>query len=107
MSDLETDAVVRLSAGRVAAVTRHGPVLSSGPGRGEGRRRHDRGTFEAALGPRDRAVIALLSLLWSACLVAFWQWWVQPVHQASAAGAVLDAVVLGYLTCFPSSSSCR
>jgi cellulose synthase/poly-beta-1,6-N-acetylglucosamine synthase-like glycosyltransferase len=89
--------IKRLSAGKVAEATRHGPVLSAGPHR----RKLNRGTFMLALRPKDRVIIAVLSVLWGVCLVGFWQWWLQPVHQTSALGAVLNAIALGYLTCFP------
>jgi cellulose synthase/poly-beta-1,6-N-acetylglucosamine synthase-like glycosyltransferase len=87
----------RLSAGKVAQATRYGPVIAAGLPR----RRLKRGTFAFALGARDRTLIAVLSVLWGAGLAGFWQWWLQPVHQASALGAVLNAFALGYLTIFP------
>lgn len=96
-----TDAVAlqiqRLSGGKVAEATRYGPVLSAR----QLRKKLDRGTFVLALRPRDRIIVAVMSVLWGVCLVGFWQWWLQPVHQTSSYGAVLNAVALGYLTCFP------
>jgi cellulose synthase/poly-beta-1,6-N-acetylglucosamine synthase-like glycosyltransferase len=89
--------IKRLSVGRVAEATRYGPVLSVKPQR----RRLDRNTFAPALRPRDRRIIAVLSVLWAVCLADFWQWWLEPVHQTSAYGTALNGVVLGYLTCFP------
>lgn len=89
--------IKRLSAGKVAETTRYGPVLSAGPQR----RKLGRRTFVRALRPRDRVVVALLSALWGVCLVDFWQWWVRPVHQTSIYGALLNALALVYLTCFP------
>jgi hypothetical protein len=35
------------------------------------------------------------------CLADFWQWWLPSVNQTPAYGTALNAVVLGYLTCFP------
>lgn len=75
----------------------HGPVLRRRPQR----RKLNRGTFVFALRPKDRAVIATLSVLWAGCLIVFWRWWLEPVHQPSILGAILNAVALGYLTCFP------
>lgn len=96
--DTVTLQVKRLSGGGVARATRYGPVLSD---RSRRRRRLDRGTFVPALRPRDRAIVAALSVLWGICLVDFWVWWLQPAHQTSVPGAVLNAIALGYLTCFP------
>ena len=89
--------IKRLSAGQVAEATMYGPVIATGPRR----RKLRRGTFVFALRPRDRAIIAALSVLWGGCLVFFWRWWLQPVHQTSAIGTILNVIALGYLTCFP------
>ncbi len=89
--------IKRLSVGRVAQATRYGPILAVKPQR----RKLDRKTFGYALSPRDRIIVAVLSVLWSLCLVVFWVWWFQPYHQTSAYGTVLNAFVLAYLTIFP------
>lgn len=89
--------IKHLSAGKVAEATKFGPVLSAG----QPRRKLNHATFKVALRPKDRVVIAVLSTLWGACLFDFWRWWLQPVHQTFPFGAVLNAVALGYLTCFP------
>lgn len=88
--------IKRLSSGQVTDATMYGPVLAAAR-----RRKLNRGTFVLTLRPRDRVIIAALSVLWSGSLVVFWRWWLQPVHQTSALGAILNAIALGYLTCFP------
>lgn len=89
--------VKQLARGRIEKVSRHGPVISR-----QAPRRTLRGsTFKPMLRPADRIVIAFLSLCWAVCLVDFWIWWLEPAHRTTIYGAVLNAVVLGYLTCFP------
>jgi cellulose synthase (UDP-forming) len=89
--------VRRLSNGRVAKATRHGPVISSAAQS----RRLRKSTFSAALGPSDRLAVIVLSVCWLACLVDFWVWWLQPVHLANLFGIIANSIVLFYLTCYP------
>jgi cellulose synthase/poly-beta-1,6-N-acetylglucosamine synthase-like glycosyltransferase len=89
--------VQRRAKGKVAEVTRHGPVIA----RDTTRRTLRRSTFAPALGRADRVIIAVLSVCWAICLADFWAWWLEPVHQTTVYGTVLNAIVLAYLTCFP------
>jgi cellulose synthase/poly-beta-1,6-N-acetylglucosamine synthase-like glycosyltransferase len=89
--------VKQFSRGIVERASRYGPVISSmAP-----HRRLRRSTFSPILSPIDRAIISLFSLLWMICLVDFWVWWLEPGHQTSAYGSILNGIVLTYLTCFP------
>jgi cellulose synthase/poly-beta-1,6-N-acetylglucosamine synthase-like glycosyltransferase len=95
-ADTVESQIKRLSVGKVAEVTNYGPVLAAKAQR----RKLDRATFAPALRPRDRGMVAVLSVLWGVSLVGFWRWWLQPAHQTSVYGTALTAVALGYLTCF-------
>src|SRR5664280_551707 len=47
---------------------------------------------------RDRVAIAALMVCWSACVVSFWIWWLQPVHQVSVGRSIVVAGLLLYMT---------
>ena len=87
----------RLSAGSVEKVLPSGPVLAP--------RRERRGlrksTFGYVLGPRDRLVVASLSICWAACVVAFWAWWLEPSHRLGLFGLVANSAVLLYVSGYP------
>jgi cellulose synthase (UDP-forming) len=89
--------VRRLSRGRVAKATRHGPVISPATSS----RRLRRSTFSAALRPGDRLVVSIISVCWLACLANFWIWWLEPGHRTNLFGTVANSIVLFYLTCYP------
>ena len=89
--------VRRLSRGRVARSTRYGPVISPAPRS----RRLRKSTFSAALSPRDRLAVYVISACWLACLADFWVWWLQPAHRANLFGIIANSIVLFYLTCYP------
>lgn len=89
--------VKKRSKGAIAEVNRHGPVIASGVRR----RRLRKSTFAPVLSTTDRIMIAVLSACWMASLIDFWVWWLQPAHQITLYGSILNTVVLVYLTCFP------
>jgi cellulose synthase/poly-beta-1,6-N-acetylglucosamine synthase-like glycosyltransferase len=89
--------VKQFSRGMVERASRYGPVISSmAP-----HRRLRRSTFSPILSPTERVIISFVSLMWVICLVDFWIWWLEPVHQTSAYGSILYGIVLTYLTCYP------
>lgn len=89
--------VTRLSRGTVEKVTSLGPIIA----RDAPRRRLRKSTFVPQLSVADRVIVAGLSLCWALYLLDFWKWWLEPVHQDSVLGSVLNAIVLLYLTGFP------
>jgi cellulose synthase (UDP-forming) len=89
--------VTRLSRGTVEKVTGHGPIIA----RDAPRRTLSKSTFVSQLGVADRIIMAVLSLCWVLCLINFWVWWLEPAHQTSVVGSVLNAIALLYLTAFP------
>ena len=91
------ESVIRLSQGTIEKVTRLGPTIA----RDTPRRRLRKSTFTPQLNLTDRIIVAALSLCWALCLLDFWVWWLEPVHQNSTLGSVLNAIVLLYLTGFP------
>lgn len=89
--------VMRLSQGTIQKVTRLGPTIAPDAPH----RRLRKSTFVPQLNVTDRVIVAVLSLCWALCLIGFWAWWLEPVHQDSILGTVLNAIVLLYLTGFP------
>jgi cellulose synthase/poly-beta-1,6-N-acetylglucosamine synthase-like glycosyltransferase len=87
----------QLSRGSVRKISASGPVLAPRPRRKE----LSTSTFTAALSPRSRFLVAVLSLGWAACLAGFWRWWLAPAHRTSTAGLVVNSAILFYLTCYP------
>jgi cellulose synthase/poly-beta-1,6-N-acetylglucosamine synthase-like glycosyltransferase len=85
------------SRGVIAEVRGHGPVIAAGLRR----RKLRKSTFAPVLSVTDRVVIAALSVCWALCLADFWAWWLQPGHQVTLYGSIINTVVLAYLTCFP------
>lgn len=83
--------------GTIAQVNRHGPVIAPGVQR----RSLRKSTFSPVLRRSDRVLIGIMSACWAVCLADFWDWWLEPVHQTTVYGSVLNAIVLAYLTCFP------
>lgn len=90
-------AIARLSVGRVREITRYGPVIS--PGKRD--KRLLKATFRRQLSRADQVVIAFLSLMWGGCLIDFWYWWLEPGHQTTLYGSILNSIALVYLTIFP------
>jgi cellulose synthase (UDP-forming) len=90
--------VKRLSRGTVEKVSHYGPMISR---EAPPQRRLRKATFRPLLSRADRVWVAFLSLCWAICLVAFWVWWLEPVHQTSTFGTILNGTVLLYLTGFP------
>ena len=90
--------VKRLSRGTVEKVTRYGPMISRAA---PPQRSLHKTTFRPLMSRADRVRVAFLSLCWAICLVAFWGWWLEPVHQTSTFGTILNGMVLLYLTGFP------
>jgi cellulose synthase (UDP-forming) len=86
-----------LSEGRVDQVSPSGPAI--GPARQV--RRLRRSTFSWALGRMDRVLIAVMSVAWLACLVAFWVWWLEPGHRVGTFGVIVNSLVLAYVSGFP------
>ena len=85
-----------------------GPLLigttPSGPlfaGRRAVFRRFRPETLVRLLQRRERITIAVLTLVWAACLVDFWFWLLQPAHRASVVGLVLNGTLLLYLSVLP------
>jgi hypothetical protein len=87
----------RLSFGSVRDVRPSGPVLD---GR-RVRRRARRATFEPAVGPGTRVVLALLGVWWGCALVSFWFWLLLPQHRVGVPGLLLNAAVLLHLSVMP------
>ncbi|MFC7221006.1 glycosyltransferase family 2 protein [Streptomyces polyrhachis] len=86
-----------LSGGAVSAIGPDGPVLVAG--RPDRRARPD--SFVRAFSRGDRVLVALFSLGWTACLVWFWAWWLQPEHRTGWFGLVVNSALLLYLTYLP------
>jgi cellulose synthase/poly-beta-1,6-N-acetylglucosamine synthase-like glycosyltransferase len=91
-------AVRRLSGGNVVEIRPSGPVLSK---TGARRRSLSPETFVPALGIRDRVLIAGLTAGWVTCVVAFWIWWLEPVHRVGWVGLVLNSLLLFNLSIQP------
>jgi cellulose synthase (UDP-forming) len=87
----------RMSGGLVEKVLPIGPVLAPDPQR----RKLRKSTFGYVLSPATRALVAVLSLGWAACLVSFWVWWLQPSHRITLMGELLNSVLLVYVLCYP------
>jgi cellulose synthase (UDP-forming) len=88
--------VKQLSGDSIQKVTPGGPVLARLP-----KRRLRSSTFSPAVGTRVRILITVLSTGWIACLANFWVWWLEPSHRTSAAGTVINSLIIAYVTCFP------
>jgi cellulose synthase/poly-beta-1,6-N-acetylglucosamine synthase-like glycosyltransferase/beta-mannanase len=54
------------------------------------------GGLAKALPRRDRVALAALAGLWLASVVFFWLWWLEPAHQATLAGLVVNSAVLAF-----------
>jgi cellulose synthase (UDP-forming) len=83
---------------RVVSAPPSGPVLA---GQGPPSRTVRTDTFSPVLGRRDRVLVAALTAGWVACLGFFWLWWLQPEHTVTAAGMVVNSLLLAYLTAIP------
>lgn len=90
--------VTAMSAGNVVGIAASGPVLATRAGR---QRKLSKATLAPALSGSDRLVMALLTVGWLTCLVAFWVWWLAPAHRVTLAGLVLNSLVLCYVSGFP------
>lgn len=54
----------------------------------------------------DRLLAAGLVTIWVVSLVGFWVWWLQPSHQVTPLGMVLNTVVLLYASTLPAMYVC-
>ncbi len=85
--------------GSVALEPAPSPLVHA-PDRERGRRRVGRGRRPAglvrALPLRDRAVLVTIAGLWLASAAFFWQWWLEPAHQSTAAGLLVNSAVLAF-----------
>ncbi len=54
------------------------------------------GGLVRALPRRDRVALAALAALWLVSSVFFWLWWLEPGHQATLGGLVVNSVVLAF-----------
>ncbi|MFI8521901.1 glycosyltransferase family 2 protein [Streptomyces sp. NPDC085481] len=86
-----------LSKGAVASIGPDGPVLAR-PARGL---THLPSASVRAFSRSDRVLVVLLSLGWTACLVWFWAWWLEPSHRIGWLGLVVNSALLLYLTYLP------
>ncbi|MFF9012880.1 glycosyltransferase family 2 protein [Streptomyces sp. NPDC014870] len=86
-----------LSKGAVTSVGPDGPVLA----RAVRRRTVDASGHRPAFSRLDRVLVVLMSLGWTACLVWFWVWWLQPSHRIGWLGLVINSALLLYLTYLP------
>ena len=59
------------------------------------------GLFEPVLSRSQQRQLWLLVGFWLVGLAAFWIWWLRPGHWVSAHGALLNGLVLAYLTACP------
>ena len=59
------------------------------------------GLFEPLLSRSQQRQLWLLVGFWLVGLAAFWIWWLRPGHWVSAHGALLNGLVLAYLTACP------
>jgi hypothetical protein len=93
-----TAAIQRRSGGAVVAISPDGPVLA-------GHRAPSRSlcpnTVVAALGLRDRILVAVLTAAWVSGVAGFWWWWLQPEHRTSWISLLVASVVPLYLSCEP------
>jgi cellulose synthase (UDP-forming) len=64
--------------------------------------RHDQpGLFEPVLSRGQQRQLWLLIGFWLVGLATFWIWWLRPGHWVSAQGALLNGLVMAYLTACP------
>ena len=49
-----------------------------------------------ALPARERVALVTIAGLWLASAVFFWQWWLEPAHQSTVAGLLVNSVVLAF-----------
>jgi cellulose synthase (UDP-forming) len=82
------------------SVTQEPPPLIHAPERARGRSRRGREPrsdgLVRALPARDRAALITIAGLWLASAVFFWQWWLQPAHQSTVAGLLVNSAVLAF-----------
>ncbi|WP_033318250.1 glycosyltransferase family 2 protein [Streptomyces yerevanensis] len=100
MTNTESEAALaaeisRLSDGKVAGITRHGPVLAQPVVM----RETNPNTFVRWLSRRDTAVVIVLVVAWVASFAWFWLWWLEPAHWASRTGMIITSLLLLYLMC--------
>ena len=85
--------------GSVALEPAPSPLVHA-PDRERGRRRVGRGRrpdgLVRALPLRDRAVLVTIAGLWLASAAFFWQWWLEPAHQSTMAGLLVNSAVLAF-----------
>jgi cellulose synthase/poly-beta-1,6-N-acetylglucosamine synthase-like glycosyltransferase len=82
----------------VVAVTPNGPVFARERAAVREPRQE---TFAWLLSPRDRVVVAALSLGWLVALIAFWSWWFRPERVVTWPGLLLNSALLVYLAVLP------
>src|SRR5258708_28890361 len=87
-----------LSEDSITSFSAEGPVLAP---RSRPAARLRSTTFVDALSRRDQVLITFLSGVWLACLVVFWQWWLEPAHRIGMFGLVANSVILAYVSGFP------
>ncbi|GAA1949454.1 glycosyltransferase family 2 protein [Catenulispora subtropica] len=89
--------ILAVSRGNVVQVRPGGPVF--GPPKPERALRES--LFVSTLGSRDRTLVALLSVGWLICFIAFWLWWLEPGHRVGTFGFIVNSVILLYFTSVP------
>ncbi|MDI6515078.1 glycosyltransferase [Streptomyces coelicoflavus] len=89
--------LAEISDGNVVKITPEGPVFRPAPEHRSVRPR----TFVPAVRRRDRFLLAVIALGWTASFLWFWSWWLLPEHREGWAGLVINSALLLYLTILP------
>jgi cellulose synthase (UDP-forming) len=97
---LELDALLAEHSASAELWRREQATVVAPPRRQPRRRRSDRAESRSdglvsALSARRRAVLVLTACLWLATAVFFWSWWLEPGHQTTIAGLLVNSAVLG------------
>ena len=99
MRESTTTQTGKPSHGSVALEPAPSPLVHAPDGERR-RRRVGRGRrpdgLVRALPLRDRAVLVTIAGLWLASAAFFWQWWLEPAHQSTMAGLLVNSAVLAF-----------